>query len=82
MLKVSMIFNGQTKSEVMVMFLQNEKEQSSYNFKFSDSNFLFKAFESHAKQANNLVKENLALPAYEQVLKAAHIFNLLMQGEL
>jgi glycyl-tRNA synthetase alpha chain len=59
------------------VFLQNEKEQSSYNFKFSDTEFLLKAFSSHAKQANNLVKENLALPAYEQVLKAAHTFNLL-----
>ena len=59
------------------VFLQNEKEQSSYNFKFSDSEFLLKSFVSHAKQANNLVKENLALPAYEQVLKAAHTFNLL-----
>ena len=59
------------------VFLQNEKEQSSYNFKFSDSAFLLKAFASHAKQANKLVEENLALPAYEQVLKAAHTFNLL-----
>ena len=59
------------------VFLQNEKEQSSYNFKFSDSEFLLKSFASYAKQANNLVKENLALPAYEQVLKAAHTFNLL-----
>ena len=59
------------------VFLQNEKEQSSYNFKFSDSEFLLKAFASHAKQANKLVKESLALPAYEQVLKAAHTFNLL-----
>ena len=59
------------------VFLQNEKEQSSYNFNFSDSEFLLKAFASHAKQANKLVEENLALPAYEQVLKAAHTFNLL-----
>ena len=59
------------------VFLQNEKEQSSYNFKFSDSKFLLKAFASYAKQANKLVEENLALPAYEQVLKAAHTFNLL-----
>ncbi len=59
------------------VFLQNEKEQSSYNFKFSDSEFLLKAFASHSKQANKLVGENLALPAYEQVLKAAHTFNLL-----
>ena len=59
------------------VFLQNEKEQSRYNFKFSDIEFLLKAFASHSKQANKLVEENLALPAYEQVLKAAHTFNLL-----
>ena len=59
------------------VFLQNEKEQSSYNFNYSDSEFLLKAFASHSKQANKLVEENLALPAYEQVLKAAHTFNLL-----
>ena len=33
------------------VFLQNEKEQSNYNFKFSDSEFLLKSFASHAKQA-------------------------------
>ena len=59
------------------VFLQNEIEQSTYNFKHSDSDFLLKAFSSHEKQASYLVKKNLALPAYEQVLKAAHTFNLL-----
>ncbi|MBT5166745.1 MAG: glycine--tRNA ligase subunit alpha, partial [Nitrosomonadales bacterium] len=76
---VESIYDVQWTDEISYgdVFLQNEKEQSSYNFKFSDSDFLLKAFVSHAKQANNLVKENLALPAYEQVLKAAHTFNLL-----
>jgi glycyl-tRNA synthetase alpha chain len=59
------------------VFLQNEIEQSSYNFEYSDVDFLLTAFSSHEKQALNLVKNNLALPAYEQVLKAAHTFNLL-----
>ncbi|MFL2980545.1 MAG: glycine--tRNA ligase subunit alpha [Methylophilaceae bacterium] len=59
------------------VFLQNEIEQSAYNFEHSDSKFLLSAFSSHEKQANYLVKNNLALPAYEQVLKAAHTFNLL-----
>jgi glycyl-tRNA synthetase alpha chain len=39
--------------------------------------FLLTAFNAHEKQAQHLVKEKLALPAYEQVLKAAHTFNLL-----
>ena len=59
------------------VFLQNEIEQSAYNFEHSDSKFLLTAFTSHEKQAVYLVKNNLALPAYEQVLKAAHTFNLL-----
>ena len=59
------------------VFMQNEKEQSAYNFEHSDTNFLLNAFNSHEKQAAYLVSEKLALPAYEQVLKAAHSFNLL-----
>ena len=59
------------------VFHQNEVEQSTYNFEHSDVEFLSTAFIAHEKQASNLVKEKLALPAYEQVLKAAHTFNLL-----
>ena len=39
--------------------------------------FLLGAFGSHEKQAKHLMEQQLALPAYEQVLKAAHSFNLL-----
>ena len=59
------------------IYLQNEKEQSAYNFEHSDSEFLFAAFTAHEKQAKHLIDVQLALPAYEQVLKAAHSFNLL-----
>ncbi len=59
------------------VYLQNEIEQSAYNFEHSDVDFLFQAFTAHEKQANHLISEHLALPAYEQVLKAAHSFNLL-----
>ena len=59
------------------VYLQNEKEQSRYNFEHSDIGFLLTAFAAHEKQAAHLVTEQLALPAYEQVLKAAHSFNLL-----
>ena len=59
------------------VFMQNEKEQSAYNFEHSDTNFLLNAFNSHEKRAEYLVDKKLALPAYEQVLKAAHSFNLL-----
>ena len=59
------------------VYKQNEVEQSTYNFEHSDAAFLFTAFDAHEKQAKHLVEQQLALPAYEQVLKAAHSFNLL-----
>jgi len=59
------------------VYKQNEIEQSAYNFEHSDTRFLFAAFAEHEKQATHLIEMKLALPAYEQVLKAAHSFNLL-----
>jgi glycyl-tRNA synthetase alpha chain len=59
------------------VYHQNEVEQSIYNFEHSDIHFLLDAFANHEKQARHLVQEGLALPAYEQVLKTAHTFNLL-----
>ena len=59
------------------VYHQNEVEQSTYNFEHSDADFLFQAFAAHEKQAKYLIEQQLALPAYEQVLKAAHTFNLL-----
>lgn len=59
------------------VYHQNEVEQSAYNFEHSDVSFLLNAFSSHEAQARHLVAEGLALPAYEQVLKTAHTFNLL-----
>ena len=59
------------------VFFQNEKEQSAYNFEHSNIEFLQRAFENYEQQASYLVEQKLALPAYEQVLKAAHTFNLL-----
>lgn len=59
------------------VYLQNEKEQSAYNFEHSNVEFLLTAFSAHEKTAQDLMQAQLALPAYEQVLKAAHTFNLL-----
>ncbi len=59
------------------VFHQNEVEQSTYNFEHSNADFLFSAFAAHEDTANKLMDAQLALPAYEQVLKAAHTFNLL-----
>jgi glycyl-tRNA synthetase alpha chain len=59
------------------VYHQNEVEQSTYNFEHSDVDFLLSAFGAHERQAKYLMAQQLALPAYEQVLKAAHTFNLL-----
>lgn len=59
------------------VFLQNEIEQSTYNFEHSDVDFLLQAFGAHEKQSQHLMQQALALPAYEQLLKAGHTFNLL-----
>jgi glycyl-tRNA synthetase alpha chain len=59
------------------VYHQNEVEQSTYNFEHSDSGVLFRHFGDHEAAAQHLMARELALPAYEQVLKAAHTFNLL-----
>jgi len=59
------------------VYHQNEVEQSTYNFEHSDVEFLLGAFAAHERQAHHLMELQLALPAYEQLLKAAHCFNLL-----
>lgn len=59
------------------VFHQNEVEQSAYNFEHSNVEFLLQAFTAHETNAKSLMENRLALPAYEQVLKAAHTFNLL-----
>jgi glycyl-tRNA synthetase alpha chain len=59
------------------VFHQNEVEQSAYNFEHADVAMLLKQFDAHEKACNELLAVKLALPAYEQVLKASHTFNLL-----
>jgi len=59
------------------VFHQNEVEQSRYNFEEADTAALFDWFDTCESEARRLVKAALPLPAYEQVLKASHTFNLL-----
>ncbi len=59
------------------VFHQNEVEQSAYNFEHADAATLFRHFADYEAGATRLMAVELALPAYEQVLKAAHTFNLL-----
>ena len=62
------------------VYHQNEVEQSTYNFEYSDAAWLldqFNGYEAQAKRLLALEDASLALPAYELVLKAGHTFNLL-----
>ena len=59
------------------VFHQNEVEQSAYNFEQADIKSLFDWFDVCERESQRLISKNLALPAYEQLLKASHTFNLL-----
>jgi glycyl-tRNA synthetase alpha chain len=59
------------------VFHQNEVEMSAYNFDEASVSDLFKQFETCERESERLIKAKLPLPAYEQALKASHIFNLL-----
>jgi glycyl-tRNA synthetase alpha chain len=59
------------------VFHQNEVEQSAYNFEHADVDFMFQYFDQCEKESGKLIELGLPLPAYEQVLKASHAFNLL-----
>lgn len=59
------------------VFHQNEVEQSTYNFEHADTKFLFEFFDQCEKSSQSLIEAGLPLPAYEQVIKASHAFNLL-----
>ncbi len=59
------------------VFHQNEVEQSRYNFEEADTEALFAWFDTCERESRRLIEAGLPLPAYEQVLKASHTFNLL-----
>jgi glycyl-tRNA synthetase alpha chain len=59
------------------VFHQNEVEQSAYDFEHADTAVLARHFDDHERGCEALLAAKLPLPAYEQVLKASHTFNLL-----
>ena len=59
------------------VFHQNEVEMSTYNFELADVDTLFSWFDASETESKKLTEEGLPLPAYEMVLKASHLFNLL-----
>ena len=59
------------------IFHKSEKEFSAYNFEYADTKILLSNFEHAENECKSLLNKKLALPAYDQCLKASHIFNLL-----
>ncbi len=80
-------FNGREDSKRLTygdVFLQAEREYSRYNFEYADTEALLRHFKDAEAECKTLLKEGakgeehaLALPAYDQCIKASHIFNLL-----
>ena len=71
-----LIWNN-TNIKYKEVFHQAEKEFSAYNFKYANTNNLFKIFDMVESESKALLENKLSLPAYDQCLKASHIFNLL-----
>ena len=59
------------------VFLQAEREHSAFNFEHADTGMLLRHFQDAEAQCQSLLDQSLTLPAYDQCIKASHIFNLL-----
>ena len=59
------------------VYHQNEVEQSKYNFEIADTEVLFRQFDEAEAMNSKLIEQDLPFPAYEQTMKASHLFNLL-----
>ncbi|WP_373491598.1 glycine--tRNA ligase subunit alpha [Parasphingorhabdus sp.] len=59
------------------IFLENEKQMSAWNFEVADTDRLFDLFNKAAAECENCLEKKLPIPAYEQAIKASHMFNLL-----
>ena len=71
-----LIWNN-TNIKYKEVFHQAEKEFSAYNFKYANTNNLFKIFDMVESEAKSLTEKKISLPAYDQCLKASHVFNIL-----
>ena len=59
------------------IFLENEKQMSEWNFEVANTETLFDLFNKAAAECENCLEKKLPIPAYEQAIKASHMFNLL-----
>jgi glycyl-tRNA synthetase alpha chain len=69
-------FNGAGVSYGDV-FLRAEKEYSAFNFEHANTAILLQHFKDAEGECQALLEQKLALPAYDQCIKASHLFNLL-----
>ncbi len=63
--------------EYREVFHQAEKEFSAYNFEHANTSNLLKIFDMFESEAKSLINKKISLPAYDQCLKASHVFNIL-----
>ncbi len=59
------------------VFRENEAEGSAFNFEHADVEMLTRHFDDHERESRSLIGKRLPLPAYEQIILASHVFNLL-----
>jgi len=59
------------------VFLENEREASEYNFEVANTDRLFEAFREAVDECELCIGHKLPIPAYEQAIKASHVFNTL-----
>jgi glycyl-tRNA synthetase alpha chain len=59
------------------VFTENERQMSTYHFEVANTDMLFESFKMAAAEAHALIEAKLPIPAYEQAIKASHIFNML-----
>ncbi len=59
------------------VFHQQEVEMSTYHFELADVPWLFEQFDKYESEANQLLEKGFSLPAYEMVMHASHVFNIL-----
>jgi glycyl-tRNA synthetase alpha chain len=69
--------NNQDRVSYGDVFHQNEVEMSHFNFTHANTDFLFSCFDNYEQECIKLIDQKLSLPAYEMILKASHVFNLL-----
>ena len=76
-----LVYNDATGDAPVVtygdVFLEQERQHSAYNFEVANTDMLFEAFRMAAAECQSCLDNALPIPAYEQAIKASHLFNLL-----